>query len=291
MNLSFHRFTRFVPLQDTIAPASAQLTRLDRRCPKDAPLNRPELFCPASADYNGARVRSVMLYRRSETALTWSSMLAAMIVAMLFAGGCGLHAPSAPPPDSSTTLAPPAPTLPVAASSSSAAPASSSSDDVSAVTQANITRYFVSNPGQLGYSEEAPPPPGDAKLDNAKARQFPQFAYPLARQTLKAAQDLAPDKLSQRRLPNELKPVVLTAVMDPVGRLTEIEINQHSGDNAVDHLVIEACKRGLWARNPPPQALASDGNYRLRIEGIISNYSVSWHGFVIYATHVGLSIL
>jgi hypothetical protein len=209
----------------------------------------------------------------------------ALIAALPFAGGCGPHAARTQAPDSSVALSPPAPTPPLAASASD-----DSNRSARATAEANISRYFASNPDRLRYSEEATPPPGEAKLDNDKARQFSQFAYPLAQHTLKAAQDLL-ETLDQRKLPDGLKPVVLTAVMDPVGRLTEIVIVQHSGDIAVDRLVIEACKKGLWTRNPPEDARASDGNYRLRIDGDIANHTVNWHGYFTYTTHIGLSIL
>lgn len=213
-------------------------------------------------------------------------ILAAALLAALPFAGCGFYAAHTQPPDSSATPPPTALTAPAASQSPDDANRSAS-----ATAEANINRYFASNPDRLRYSEEAARPPGEAKLDNDKARQFSQFAYPLARRTLKAAQDLELEKLDRRKLPDGLKPVVLTAVMDPVGRLTEIEIAQHSGDIAVDRLLIEACKKGLWARNPPVDARASDGNYRLRIEGTINNHTVNWHGYFTYTTQVALSIL
>jgi hypothetical protein len=216
-------------------------------------------------------------------------VFAMALLALSFAGGCGLRATHTRPPDSSAAPPPSAAVRPPVA-----AAASSPSDDANrsarATAEANISRYFASDPDRLRYTEEATPPPGEAKLDNAKARQFSQFAYPLAQHTLKAAQDLL-ETLDKRKLPDGLKPVVLTAVMDPVGRLTEIVIVQHSGDIAVDRLVIEACKKGLWVRNPPEDARASDGNYRLRIDGTITNHTVNWHGYFTYTTQIGLSIL
>ena len=132
---------------------------------------------------------------------------------------------------------------------------------------------------------------GGVKLLNDKARQFANFSDLLLQQTLRAAEQAAPDKLENRRVPGDLKPVILTTVLDPQGRLNEIVIDQHSGDLLVDRWFIEACKKGVWSRNPPPGARASDGNYRLRLEGTVINASFDRYGIYSYETAVGLSIL
>jgi hypothetical protein len=172
-------------------------------------------------------------------------------------------------------------------------PASSARTSVSADTevQRNIDRFFVSTAPKLRYTEEPTPPPGDVRLLNAKANQFANFCYQMLRQTLAVAQKLGPEKLQQRKIPYELKAVVLTAVMDPVGRLRELVVEQHSGEVRVDQVIIEACKQGLWSRNPPVGAIAKDGNYRLLIQGIINNYSVNREGKYTYSTRLGLSLL
>lgn len=102
---------------------------------------------------------------------------------------------------------------------------------------------------------------------------------------------LEPEALKQRRLSGEARPVILTAVLDPIGRLTEIVIDQHSGNAAVDKLVIQACKQGVWSRNPPKDAIGADGNYRLRIVGMITNYSYDRSDKYTYGTHLALGIL
>ena len=132
---------------------------------------------------------------------------------------------------------------------------------------------------------------GGSRLLNDKARQYANFADLLLDQTLKAAQSMAPDKLGQHRVPSDLAPTTLTAVMDAEGRLKEIIIEEHSGDLSVDRLFIEACKKGIWSRNPPPGARASDGTYRLRVEGMVYNTSYDRYGEYSYDTELGLSIL
>jgi hypothetical protein len=132
---------------------------------------------------------------------------------------------------------------------------------------------------------------GGSRLLNDKARQFADFTDILLDQTLKAAQTMAPDKLSQHRVPEGLVPTTLTAVMDSDGRLKEIIIDQHSGDLQVDQLFIEACKKGIWSRNPPPGARDSDGKYRLRVEGTVNNQSYDRYGQYSYDTELGMGIL
>lgn len=155
-----------------------------------------------------------------------------------------------------------------------------------------VTHRIAAEAPSSRYSPDiAPSYRGGVKLLNDKARQFANFSDLLLQQTLKAAEQAAPEKLENRRVPSDLKPVILTTVLDPQGRLTEIVIDQHSGDLLVDRWFIEACKKGVWSRNPPPGARASDGNYRLRLEGTVINASFDRYGIYSYETAVGLSIL
>jgi hypothetical protein len=132
---------------------------------------------------------------------------------------------------------------------------------------------------------------GDRTLLNDKARQFPEFSYAMLNQTLVAAQELEARQLQDHKLPDEIKPVILTAVMTPDGKLTDISVEQHSGVGTVDRILIGACKKGLWAMNPPPAARADDGNYRIRFEGVVNNYSYNVEGDYKYITHIGLALL
>jgi hypothetical protein len=132
---------------------------------------------------------------------------------------------------------------------------------------------------------------GDRTLLNAKARQFSEFSDALLNQTLVAAQTLAAQKLQDHKLPEQMKPVILIATMTPAGKLTDLSVEQHSGFGPVDRILIEACKQGLWAMNPPQAALADDGMYRMRFEGVIGNYSYDTQGNYRYVTHVGLALM
>jgi hypothetical protein len=159
------------------------------------------------------------------------------------------------------------------------------------IVQQNIERLFVSNLNQLGYREGRADAPGDTTLLNDKARRFSEFSYQLLNQTLTAARNIEPDRLAGRKLPEDIAPMVLTAVMGSDGRLTEISIESHSGDHQVDQIIIDSCKQGLWSRNPPQQALGSDGMYRVRIRGYIRAYSFDLQGRYKYETELALGIL
>lgn len=160
-----------------------------------------------------------------------------------------------------------------------------------ATVQQNVERLFVSNVNQLRYREGRADTPGNIALLNDKAREFPVFSYQLLNQTLAAARTIEPDRLAGRKLPLDIAPMVLIAVMDSQGRLTEISIESHSGDHQVDQIIIDSCKQGLWSRNPPAQALGSDGMYRVRIRGYIRAYSFDFKGRYNYETEFGLGIL
>lgn len=210
--------------------------------------------------------------------------VAAILAALPYAAGCGWHAQQSPGDASAPT------TRVLLATEPDAGPPSSSTADTNAAVQANIDRFYGSKTEHEPYGQAARPP-GDAKLGNEKARQFGDFSYVLARRTLKTTQDLEPEKLAHRKMRDDLKQVVLTAVMDQGGRLTEIIIEQHSGDQAVDQLFIAACKKALWSRNPQAEARADDGTYRLRIGGLINNYSFDRNGKYTYNTQLELSLL
>jgi hypothetical protein len=79
--------------------------------------------------------------------------------------------------------------------------------------------------------------------------------------------------------------------MDSQGRLTEISIEAHTGNHLIDQIFIDSCKQGLWSRNPPAQAIGSDGMYRVRVKGFIRVSGVNFKGRYQYETQLGLGIL
>jgi hypothetical protein len=167
---------------------------------------------------------------------------------------------------------------------------STSPTDEQDVADRNLDRVFLSKQRSMVHGGETKAA-GDRTLLNAKARQFPEFSYALLNQTLVAAQDLEAKKLDQKKLPDEIKPIILMATMTPDGRLTDIGVMQHSGVGSVDRILIDACKQGLWSRNPPKAALADDGMFKMRIEAVVKNYSYNLDGNYSYVTHVGLALM
>jgi hypothetical protein len=138
---------------------------------------------------------------------------------------------------------------------------------------ANLKRLFGETPGTVHYAGRASSP-GREMLANAKAQQFPIFCRTLLHQVFVATQKGERDiSFSRERLPREIKPTVVSAIMNKNGRLTQLVLEESSSTGTVDQLILRACKTGLWTNNPPTAALAYDGNYRIRIEALISNYN------------------
>ncbi len=167
-----------------------------------------------------------------------------------------------------------------------------SADKTKPATNEVLTHKIAAEAPKARYTEDVDPGyRGGTRLLNDKARQFANFSQLILDQTLKVAQQMAPDKLEGRRVPSDLQPVILTTVLDNKGRLNEIVIEQHSGDKLVDQWFIAACKKGVWSRNPPPAARMPDGNYRLRMQATVVNASFDRYGIYSYESEVGLSIL
>jgi hypothetical protein len=151
--------------------------------------------------------------------------------------------------------------------------APSGSQESSGDTDANLKRLFGETPGTIHYAGR-PSTPGKEMLVNSKAQHFPIFCRTLIHQVFVAAQKEERDiSFSRERLPREIKPTVISAIMNKDGRLTQLVLEESSTTGTVDQLVLRACKTGLWTNNPPPAALASDGNYRIRVEALITNYN------------------
>jgi hypothetical protein len=233
-------------------------------------------------------------------------LIAALLAALPIAAGCTAgpapQATAAAPQAASGTphvitdlsqLSSAATTMSVPAATPSASADTNRPPDLNSTVQNNIDRFFVATAPDSGFNREPPKSTGPTQttLLDPKAEQFPDFSYPMLNRTLKAVQGFERDRLSQRKLRDDMARVVLVAVMTPDGKLTEIAIEQHSGDRAVDQIVIDACKEALWSRNPPAAALSNDGSYRLRVEGLITNYQFDRDGKYTYTTRLGLALL
>jgi hypothetical protein len=181
----------------------------------------------------------------------------------------------------STVAAIDLPPAPAPQPSAAAVPLSDSPKD--------LGRLFTDQPGREQFVGKASAP-ADERLLNAKAAKFAEFSHTLLHQVYIAAQGLEQGDISTKVLPNDTPAVVITAIMDRDGKLRELIIEQRSGSGVLDHLMVDACKQGLWTRNPPPEAM-TDGEYQIRIEGRLKNFSSTDQKHWEFETHLGLALL
>jgi len=153
------------------------------------------------------------------------------------------------------------------------------------------TRTFGAQPGltrQAGTDAN----PGEERLLNAKAAMFANFSQVMLDRIFAQLQ-LAEreEEISSTKLPTDIKPVVITAIMDRSGKLTELILEQHSGRARIDQMMIAVCKKAIWYRNPPPEALSGDGSYKLTIKCKLTNYAskdeAHWSFFTSLAVGIG----
>lgn len=242
-----------------------------------------------------------------------ASAAAGAALAMILAlGGCATH--KAPPPAPPPPPAAPPPGSPhvitdlsqLSASDVAIVPLANAENALKAApiptpsmgahapgdqTPEALRRLFLNNPDASRYSD-TPLPHTQERLLNAKAAQYSAFSSRMLSQLMTEMVKL--EKLppvDTMVLPDELKPVIVTAVLNDKGQLRELVFEQHSGVAGVDNLVIKACKQSLWAGAAPREALAEDGDYRLRIEAELSNYSADRYGKQKFITRLGLGIL
>ena len=156
-------------------------------------------------------------------------------------------------------------------------------------------------PGSERATEEAPgttrhvgseQSPGTEKLINPKAAKFANFSGILVDHLWQAVhKQEQSEEISRLNLPSNLQPVVLTATLDPSGKLKEIVLEQHCGKGIVDRMFIDAAKKALWATNPPRDAAMPDGFYRVRVELRMEPYASLDENHKFFKTFVGLALL
>jgi hypothetical protein len=133
--------------------------------------------------------------------------------------------------------------------------------------------------------------PGVVRLLNDKAAKFGIFsATILDRVYARLALAEKTEEVSRMKLPTELKPVVLTAIMDKKGKLTELIVEHHSGKANVDNMLIDVCKQAIWYENPPVEALSGDGDYRLTIRLKLENLASMDQTHWTFTTDLGLGV-
>jgi hypothetical protein len=256
----------------------------------------------------GARVRtSIRIGQPGALAVLSAALLATALIA-----GCSWQNPTTAAPPS----LPPAPGAPQVITNLSQL----SSSDTDAAALANAAKVLKADPDQgrklaapeTAVGEDRPStlrrlfledpssprfaatgiPHTEERLLNAKAAEHPGFSSQMLAQ-------LISEMIKEEKLPplvtlelsEQIRPVILTAILDERGQLKELVYQQHSGFATIDNFVIAACKASLWANNMPAGAMYKDGTYRLRIEAQLSKYSTDREGNRTFLTQVGLGIL
>ena len=151
-------------------------------------------------------------------------------------------------------------------------------------------RTFGAEPG-LSRSVGTDANPAEVRLLNDKAAKFANFSQVILERIfaqLRIAERT--EEISRTKLPTDIKPVVITAIMDKSGKLTELILEQHSGKARIDQMMLDVCKKAIWYRNPPPEALADDGTYHLTIQGRLENYASQDETHWSFVTRIGLGI-
>ncbi len=133
--------------------------------------------------------------------------------------------------------------------------------------------------------------PIEEKLLNEKAAKFANFTQVLlTRLSGQVALAEKTEEVSRLRVSTDVKAVLITAIMDKNGKLTELIVEQHSGKGAIDKMMIDACKKAIWYQNPPVEALSGDGTYKLTIEGRLENYASLDEKHFSFITHLGMGV-
>ncbi len=151
-------------------------------------------------------------------------------------------------------------------------------------------RTFETEPGisrQVGTERN----PGTVRLLNDKAAKFGNFsAVILERVYARLSIAEKSEDISRTQLPAGLKPVIITAILDRSGKLTELILEQHCGKAKIDQMMLDVCKHSIWYENPPAAALSGDGNYKLTFRLKLENYASVDERHWSFITDLGLGI-
>jgi hypothetical protein len=133
--------------------------------------------------------------------------------------------------------------------------------------------------------------PGTVRLLNSKAAKFGSFSgVILDRIYARLIEAERTEEISRTKLPTEIKAVVITAVLDKRGKLTELILEQHSGKAKIDKMMLDVCRNSIWYENPPVEALASNGTYQLTVRLKLENYASSDEAHWSFITDLGLGL-
>ena len=222
---------------------------------------------------------------------------AALLAAALLAAGCAEDKPPPPMPDpgqaepkllSDLSTVSDAPVDPLANVNAVPAPGEGLLHDSGPVTAG--PRTYETDPG-ISRDIGGERTPATVRLLNNKAAQFGDFSSViLDRIYARLAIAERSEDISRTKLPTDLRPVVITAIMDKRGKLTELILEQHSGKAKIDKMLIDVCKQSIWYENPPVEALSGDGDYKLTIKLKLQNFASLDGGHWSFTTDLALGL-
>lgn len=223
---------------------------------------------------------------------------AAIFVVAIFAAGCATSdKPPPPAPDagaqqpkllSSLSNVSDAPVDPLSIHAVPAPGEGMLHDEPGAITEG--PRTYEADPG-ISRSIGNDLNPGTVRLLNRKAAQFGNFSEAiLERIYVRLMVAERSEEISRTRLPTEIKAVIITAIMDKSGKLTELILEQHCGKAKIDKMMLDVCKQSIWYENPPIDALSGDGNYKLTIKLKLENYASEDEHHWSFITDLGLGL-
>jgi len=230
--------------------------------------------------------------------LTWNRFLAAaLFAATIFAAGCAAN--DQPPPAPAFDVGP-QPKLLSSLNDVNATPVNPFAiNQVPARGEGMILDHGPVSAGPRTYQTEPgisrvvgnDENPGTVRLLNSKAAKFGSFSgVILDRIYARLIEAERTEEISRIKLPTEIKAVVITAVLDKRGKLTELVLEQHSGKSKIDQMMLDVCRKSIWYENPPIEALASDGTYQLTIRLKLENYASSDEAHWSFITDLGLGL-
>jgi hypothetical protein len=222
---------------------------------------------------------------------------AALLATSLFAAGCADDKPPPPMPDpgqsqpkllSDLSTVSDARVDPLASVNAVPAPGEGLLQDSGPVTAG--PRTYETDPG-ISRNVGSERNPATVRLLNDKAAQFGNFASVIL-DRIYARLIIAErtEEISRTKLPTDLRAVVITAIMDKSGKLTELILEQHSGKAKIDQMMIDVCKKSIWYENPPVEALSGDGDYQLTIKMKLQNFATLDGGHWSFITDLSLGL-
>lgn len=118
---------------------------------------------------------------------------------------------------------------------------------------------FIGTPGSTDYLPNLPD--GDITLLNTKANKFAVFVRRVATQVFSELRRAGWETLSGADIASMGGYSTVRAVLSREGKLLTAQLESSSGSFRFDDVVTAAAKKGARDPNPPPDALAADGNF------------------------------